>query len=36
KVIDQVHLPGVPARGPIALQDHGNPIEFQNVFIRRR
>ena len=36
KVIDQVHLPGVPARGPIALQDHGCPIEFQNVFIRRR
>jgi hypothetical protein len=34
-VILNAHLPGVPARGPIALQSHGCPIEFQNVFVRK-
>ena len=34
-VIENAHLPGVPARGPIALQSHGCPIEFQNVFVRK-
>jgi hypothetical protein len=33
-VIENAHLPGVPARGPIALQHHGDPIEFANLFIR--
>jgi hypothetical protein len=33
-VIDYARLPGVPARGPIALQHHGDPIEFANVFVR--
>ena len=33
-VIDNARLPGVPARGPIALQHHGDPIEFGNLFIR--
>ena len=33
-VIDHCPLPGVPARGPIALQHHGNPVEFANVFVR--
>ena len=33
-VIDQAPLPGVPARGPLALQHHGDPIEFANLFIR--
>lgn len=33
-VIDNAQLPGVPARGPIALQHHGDPIEFANIFIR--
>lgn len=33
-VIDRIHLPGVPARGPIALQHHGDPIEFANLYIR--
>lgn len=33
-VIDQAQLPGVPSRGPIALQHHGDPIEFANLFIK--
>jgi hypothetical protein len=33
-VIENARLPGVPARGPIALQHHGDPIEFANLFIR--
>ncbi|PHX78538.1 MAG: hypothetical protein CK544_02335, partial [Planctomycetaceae bacterium] len=34
RVIDNAQLPGVPAKGAIALQSHGCPIEFENVFIR--
>jgi Domain of Unknown Function (DUF1080) len=34
-VIVNAHLPLVPARGPLALQSHGCPIEFQNVFVRK-
>jgi hypothetical protein len=33
-VIDNAQLPGMPAEGPIALQSHGCPIEFQNIYIR--
>ncbi|MBL9141920.1 MAG: DUF1080 domain-containing protein, partial [Phycisphaerae bacterium] len=33
-VIDNARLPGVPASGPIALQSHGSPVEFQNIFVR--
>ena len=33
-VIDRAQLPGVPTSGPIALQSHGCPVEFQNIFIR--
>ena len=33
-VIDNAQLPGVPERGPIALQHHGDPLEFANIFIR--
>jgi hypothetical protein len=33
-VIDRARLPGVPERGPIALQHHGDPIEFANLYIR--
>ena len=32
-VIDAAQLPGVPAEGPIALQNHRDPIEFRNLFI---
>ncbi|MFN9953645.1 MAG: hypothetical protein ACK55I_11135 [bacterium] len=34
-VILDATLPLVPARGPIALQSHGCPIEDQNVFVRK-
>ncbi len=35
RVIDHARLPGVPAEGPIALQHHGNPIEFRDIAICR-
>jgi hypothetical protein len=34
RVIDNARLPGVPPRGRLALQHHGDPIEFANIFIR--
>ena len=34
RVIDHAHLPGVAAQGKIALQHHGAPIEFANIFIK--
>jgi hypothetical protein len=34
-VIDNARLPGVPAKGRIALQHHGDPIQFANLFIRK-
>lgn len=33
-VIDDARLPGIPQRGPIALQHHGDPIEFANILIK--
>ncbi|HEU5116183.1 MAG TPA: family 16 glycoside hydrolase, partial [Isosphaeraceae bacterium] len=33
-VIDHAELPGVAAQGPIGLQDHGDPIEFRNLYIK--
>ena len=33
-VIEHAQLPGVPAEGPIALQKHGDPIEFGNLMIK--
>ena len=33
-VIDNVPLPGIPARGPIGLQHHGDPVQFTNLFIK--
>ncbi len=30
---DNAELPGIPAEGPIALQYHGDEVEFANVFI---
>lgn len=33
-VIRRARLPGIPARGPIALQHHGDAIEFANLFLR--
>jgi 3-keto-disaccharide hydrolase len=34
RVIDGAELPDLPARGPIALQYHGDPIEFANLFVK--
>jgi hypothetical protein len=33
-IIENAQLPGVPARGPIALQHHGDPIQFANIYIK--
>jgi hypothetical protein len=33
-VLEEAHLPGIPEKGPLALQHHGYPIEFANLFIR--
>jgi len=34
-VIKNAQLPGVAESGPIALQNHGAPIEFANIYIRQ-
>jgi hypothetical protein len=34
RVLDNAQLPGVPKRGRLALQHHGDPIQFANVFIK--
>jgi len=34
RVIDNAQLPGVPKRGKIALQHHGDPVQFANIFVR--
>ncbi|HET6204634.1 MAG TPA: DUF1080 domain-containing protein [Planctomycetota bacterium] len=33
-VIEDARLPGVPAKGRIALQHHDSPIQFANLFVR--
>jgi len=33
-VIEDAQLPGVPARGRIALQHHSDPIQLANVYVR--
>jgi hypothetical protein len=33
-VIENARLPGVAGEGPIALQRHGDPIQFANLYIR--
>jgi hypothetical protein len=33
-VIRQARLPGIPKRGPIALQHHGDHVQFANIYIK--
>jgi len=33
-VIMNAKLPGIPKKGPIALQHHGDPIQFANIYIK--
>jgi hypothetical protein len=33
-VVENARLPGVPERGPIGLQHHGDPIDFANLYVR--
>jgi len=33
-VIKEAKLPGMPERGPIALQHHGDPVQFDNIYIK--
>jgi len=33
-VIDALEMLGCPKEGPLALQHHGNPVEFKNIYIR--
>ncbi|MEP4077879.1 3-keto-disaccharide hydrolase [Haloferula sp.] len=33
-VIENAQLPGIPEEGPIALQHHGNAIDFANIWIK--
>lgn len=33
-VIRQAWLPGIPKRGAIALQHHGDPLQFANIYIK--
>ena len=33
-VIERAQLPGIPAKGPIGLQHHGQAIEFANLWVK--
>jgi hypothetical protein len=33
-VVENAQMPGLPNKGPIALQHHGAPIEFANIYLR--
>lgn len=34
EVISNAQLPGVPAKGAIALQEHGQHIQFKNIYVK--
>ncbi len=34
KVIDEARLPGLPEKGPVGLQHHGDSIQFANIYIK--
>lgn len=33
-VLRDAHLPGIPEQGPIALQHHGDHVQFANIYIK--
>ncbi len=35
RIVDGAKLPGVAERGPIGLENHGEPVAFRNLFIKR-
>ena len=34
EVITNAQLPGIPQKGPIALQNHGQAIQFKNIYVK--
>jgi len=35
EVIARARLKGIPASGPVALQRHGDPIEFNAIYVKK-
>jgi hypothetical protein len=35
EVISKAHMVNVPAKGPIGLQQHGDPLEFKSIYVRK-